>query len=129
MKLVDEAIRLGACKKVARVKDFDSLARLFFTPQGREFCLENDYPSLEQFRGMNLEGYPVYVDTTVVMKNQDVALINSHGELTFDGVDKAYTVLLMHGATANIHASNYAVVLVEGDGARVFTDETAKVLQ
>ena len=49
--------------------------------------------------------------------------------LHFDTIGR-YNVILMHGAEAEIHASNYAVVFVKNAGGKVIThkDHTARVL-
>lgn len=126
--MIEGALKLGACKEIEKAKDLRSMVTLFFSPQGREFCLENNYPELEQFREIgDLDKYNIYVDKDVEVKNKNVALINSHGKLTFNNADKAYLVILMHGATAEIKASNYTVVIIEGNGAVVEKDETAVV--
>lgn len=128
MKIVENALKLGACNKIANIKDIPSLVELFYSPQGREFCIENKYPSLKTFREMDLEEYGIYTDKKVEVENKNVTLVNSYGKLTFNRLDQVYIVVLMHGAKADIYASNYAVVLVEGKGAKITTDLTAKVL-
>lgn len=47
-----KAIKIGACSESGKATDWKSLCWLFFSPQGREFCEENNYPSLDLFRGM-----------------------------------------------------------------------------
>lgn len=131
--IISEAIKLGACQKSSKASDWKSLAWLLFSPQGREFCASHNFPSLEAFRGMpeSISEYGVYVDDVVEAHNADVALIGE-GEsvLRYDGTDKPYKVMLMHGANARIYAANYAVVNVcniSGD-YEVFNDGTATIL-
>ena len=50
--IIKSALSLGACSGSNGVTDWRSLVWLFFSPQGREFCAENDFPSLDMFRGM-----------------------------------------------------------------------------
>ena len=59
-----KAIKIGACSESGKATDWKSLCWLFFSPQGREFCEENNYPSLDLFRGMakNIDSYGIYVD-------------------------------------------------------------------
>ena len=67
MKVADvmkSALELGACNQSGKATDWKSLCWLFFTPQGREFCEENNFPSLDIFRSMkrHVSSYGVYVD-------------------------------------------------------------------
>ena len=130
--ILKEAGKLGACTQSAKASDWKSLCWLFFSPQGREFCKANNYPSLEVFRGAKakLAENKVYVEDNVTIINENVALIKSTGEITYHGVDKAYTVILMHGANALIKAGNYAVVRIENMGGtyNIINDGTARIL-
>ena len=125
--IIEDALKLGACDKVKSATDLESLVELFFSPQGREFCLKNNFPSLETFRGIDAEKYGVFTEKDVYLKNQNVALINCTGKLIFNKTD-GYKVILMHGSKVEIEVSNYAVVLIEGEGAIVKKDKTSKVL-
>lgn len=131
--VISEALKLGACQKSSKASDWKSLAWLLFSPQGREFCANHNFPSLEAFREMpnTISEYGVHVDDTIEARNADVALIGK-GEsiLRYEGVEKPYKVMLMHGAKAKIYAAKYAVVSVcniSGD-YDVFNDGTATIL-
>lgn len=130
MTLLNTAIKLGACDKVKNIKNKEQLAKLFFSPQGVEFCLEHNFPSLDDFRDLEFDTtkYGVYIDTEVYLENTDVALINSKGKLKFRGTDRYYRVVLMHGSECEIEVSDYAVVRVDGIGAKFINDGTAVVL-
>lgn len=139
MKTVDEIMKSaslsGACSKSNGVSNWKSLVWLFFTPQGREFCEENNFPSLEMFREMSSEvaAYGVYVDAGVVnVRNKKVALIGgTEAELVFTDNTKVHKVILMHGAKARITASNYAVILLVNVGnceVEINKDETVVIL-
>lgn len=132
-EILSKAVGLGACAKSGTATDWRSLCWLFFSPQGREFCREHNYPNIEMFREMkvNVEPYNVFVDERVVAHNESVAIIGeSAAELHYSGTDMAYKVILMHGARAVIHASNYAVVRIENISGEyeVINDGTAKIL-
>lgn len=141
MKTVNDIMNiaslLGACSKSEGVSDWKSLAWLFFTPQGREFCEENNFPTLEQFRGMDskIADYSVLVDAGKVSRGDDdrIALIgNTDAELRFTDNAKVHTVILMHGAKATIIVENYAVVLlvnIGGCDVQIDKDDTAVILK
>ena len=127
----------GACSGSGKVSDWRSLAWLFFSPQGREFCEEKNFPSLSMFQRMkpyNVEQFGVFVDLGRVSRSndKDIALIgDTCGELKFDENKVVHKVMLMHGAKAHIKASNYAVLLIVNVGGCEVTidkDETVIVL-
>ncbi len=131
------ASRFGACSSSGKVSDWRSLAWLFFSPQGREFCEEKNFPSLSMFQRMksyNVEQFGVFVDLGRVLRSndKDIALIgDTCGELKFDENNVVHKVILMHGAKAHIKASNYVVLLIINVGGCEVTiekDETVVVL-
>ena len=127
------ANRLGACRLLHGTENKEELMRLLLTPQGTEFCTKNNFPSMEQlreFRGKKAESMGIYIETDVKLTNPvKVFLAGSKAILHFDTIGR-YNVILMHGAEAEIHASNYAVVFVKNAGGKVIThkDHTAGVL-
>ena len=65
---IDELMRMvaergGACDKAKTVTDWESLARLFFSKQGAEFCFKQRFPSLEIFKALecDLTKFGIYV--------------------------------------------------------------------
>lgn len=134
--VMNSASLLGACGKSNGVSDWKSLVWLFFTPQGREFCEENNFPSLEMFQGMkdHVSEFGVRVDNGEINRVNDacVGLIgNTSGELIFDDNTVVHKVVLMHGAKARIKASHYAVILLVNIGnceVTIDKDETVVIL-
>lgn len=131
--ILSKAVSKGACSNSAKATNWESLTWLFFSPQGREFCKDNNYPTLGMFREIakDVEPYGVYVEKGVEKSNEDVALIGeAESTLHYSGVDKAYKVILMHGAKAVIHASGYAVIRLENISGEyeIINDGTAEVL-
>lgn len=130
--ILNKAKGLGACAQSGKATDWKSLVWLFFSPQGREFCRDNNYPSLEMFRLMkgNIEAYGVHIEEDVKAVNEDKAIIGGTAELTYHGTDKAYKVILMHGGNVRIKIGNYAVVRVENISGsyEIINDGTGKVL-
>lgn len=132
-EVIDNAIALGACNKSGKASDWKSLAWLFFSPQGVEFCKKHNYPSLEAFRRMDgdILSLGVYVDKGCDLINQNVALVGEgQSELHFSDTERPYKVILMHGAKAKIYAGMYAVVKIENISGEyeVFNDGTATVI-
>ena len=130
-----EALALGACDKVVDVTDYKSLANLFFSPQGREFCAKHNYPSLEMFRKIKggAKPYRVFVDAgdIVACNEPNIAIVgNTHARIKIRGVDSLYHIVVMHGATAEIFVEHYAVVEIlniSGGEVAIHNDKTTKV--
>ena len=130
--ILNKAIGLGACSQSSKATDWKSLVWLFFSPQGCEFCKSINYPSLEMFRSMkgNVESFGVHIEENVKAVNEDKAIIGGTAEMTFQGTDKAYKVIIMHGGNVRIKISNYAVVRIENISGyyEIINDGTGKVL-
>ena len=130
--ILNKAIGLGACSQSSKATDWKSLVWLFFSPQGCEFCKSINYPSLEMFRSMkgNVESFGVHIEENVKAVNEDKAIIGGTAELTFQGTDKAYKVIIMHSGNVRIKISNYAVVRIENISGNyeIINDGTGKLL-
>ena len=110
--IIKSALSLGACSGSNGVTDWRSLVWLFFSPQGREFCAENDFPSLDMFRGM-----AGHVDVT---NPGNIAVIgDTDAVITIDDNERVHKVILMHGGKARVVASDYAVILLVNIGGEV----------
>jgi hypothetical protein len=131
----DKALNIGACDKIGKVSDYKSLVNLFFSPQGREFCEQHNYPSLAMFREISnkVKPYRVFVDADriEVYNEPYIALVgDTHAKIKIHGVDCLYHIVLMHGATAEIEVSHYAVVQImniSGGEVAIHNDKTTKV--
>lgn len=136
-EIMESAALLGACSGSEKVSDWKSLVWLFFSPQGREFCEEKNFPELPMFREMKRHGISelgVFVDEGNVCRSndKDIALVgDTCGELKFDENNVVHKIILMHGAKARIKASNYAVLLIVNIGGcevEIDKDKTVVVL-
>ncbi len=136
-EIMKSAALLGACSGSGKVSDWKSLVWLFFSPQGREFCEEKNFPELPMFREMKRHGISelgVFVDEGNVCRSndKDIALVgDTCGELKFDENNVVHKIILMHGAKAQIKASNYAVLLIVNIGGcevEIDKDKTVVVL-
>lgn len=134
--IVKEATRLGACSKSGSVTDWKSLVWLFFSPQGREFCEENNFPNIEMFREMKpyVKDWGVYVDAgNIELKNAPTVGVigDTHAALSYSDNTKVHKLILMHGAKARVTLSHYAVLLLVNIGnceIEIENDGTAKVM-
>lgn len=134
--IMKTASLFGACSKSSGVSDWKSLVWLFFTPQGREFCEQNNFPSLEMFQGMkeHVAEYGVFVDSGEVVRSNDVniGLVGAtSATLTYNDNSVVHKVIVMHGAKARIKASHYAVILLVNVGncdVKIDKDETVVIL-
>lgn len=126
---------LGACSLKGEVDSLESAIRMMFTPQGREFCVKTGFPTLDFLRKHKdeLNAIPgVYIDAGLVRtRDEHEVLVAGDSTVTFyaNKPDDLYKVIAIHGATAHIHASGYAVVtgtIIKGD-IMCKNDGTAKV--
>ena len=136
-EIMKSAALLGACSGSGKVSGWKSLVWLFFSPQGREFCEEKNFPELPMFREMKRHGISelgVFVDEGNVCRSndKDIALVgDTCGELKFDENNVVHKIILMHEAKARIKASNYAVLLIVNIGGcevEIEKDKTVVVL-
>jgi hypothetical protein len=123
--------RIEHCEKITGKETIEQLAALMFTPQGREFCIENNFPYLGDLREIDkkeLEKHNVYVDKNFTCTNVEKVAVfgNSHAVLNYDNVEKSYHVIAMHGAKVKIIASGYSVVFVESKGADIIVEKRDK---
>ena len=137
-EILNEARNLGACDKTAKATSWGSLAWLFFSPQGQEFCEKHQFPTSEIWSEIKAsceaERYDIFINNGKVNVGnaERVAFIGAtEGECTFSLPDKVHTVVLMHGAKAHIKADNYAVVRIIKAAdceVKIEKDNTAKIL-
>lgn len=134
--LIDRARSLGACDRLRAGMTDAELAELLFSPQGREFCAEHDFPKSSIFMGESrsrLMDMGVYVDAGAVSIDgrHDVCLIgHTRARIKADGTESLYHVILLGGASAVVDASGYAVVSVDrscSSRVTVNNDKTAVV--
>lgn len=135
-KIQNAALELGACDKIEKVSGFPSLVRLLFSPQGAEFCEKHNFPDLATLQNIKSEvkKYGVFIDCgeITLRSRQNTCLVgNTHATIKASGVNYAHTIILMHGASATIEASRYAVVKViniSGREVKINKDNTVVAL-
>lgn len=136
------AQELGACNKANDIRSFADVAESLFSPQGREFAIKHDYPTIELWRSAkseysDLSEYEIYVDVQTLTLHLDgmrqhVALIGkTTARINIDAPDALHHIILMHGASVEVNASNYATFTLEADESSEYVlnlDNTAKRL-
>lgn len=132
-KIYEQAKALGVCPMLTGAEDNARLMRLMLTPQGIEFCTENNFPAislLREFRGDMACEMGIYIDTDVELSNHPKLILagSTHAVLHYDDPTKRHQVILMHGATAEITAKSWAVVFIKGDGATCTATDNAMIL-
>lgn len=88
------ALQTGACKKINRIQDF---------------------PAVEVFREnqSNLQGLEIYVDAgDITLKGKEYVCLVGDTKATIEASRPQFThtIILMHGARAQINAKDYAVL-------------------
>lgn len=119
-----KALECGACKLIESADSIADLVALMVTPQGREFCKEHKFPTLEILRQhkKDIADMNVYVDAgTINVLNTDNVIVagDTFAKLWYDKTDKPYHVMVMDVAKAIVNAHNYAVCNVCHIGGEV----------
>lgn len=121
-------------------ENLHQLLDLFLTPKGIEHCTKYNLPTLEVIESIPLEELNSHPRLQVILNGGNctaqpketlvlIGATNCHVEVP-QLQDKTTEIILLHGATLHLTATNYAVVQVtKAEGCEVsFTaDETAKV--
>lgn len=121
----DVAEKLAACDMFKGTEDLQELMRLLTSPQGTEFCIANNFPNLTTFclfRKEHLERFGVYIDAgEITLTNPDMAfLVGRTNAIIHCNTLKRHKVVAMHGASATVMASKWAVVhAVSGAGSNI----------
>lgn len=112
------ARRLRDCEMFSGTEDVAGVARLMATPQGTEFCLSAGFPNiatLRQFKPYKPEQWGIYIDAgTITLRNPGTAILvgRTNATIKCDTCER-HKVVAMHGATATVLASGWAVVATE----------------
>lgn len=126
MKLVEQtiqrAIELGACGKAdASISSLEDIVKLIKSPQGREWVVKNDYPTLQQcrkFKACNTEKLGVYIDAGDLDLVDPVGVIvligDTDARIKYTKTDR-YTILAIRGASAEVQAHGFCVLRIETD--------------
>ena len=115
--MCDMARSLGACSLIDGIKDIEELLDFVFTPQGLEFCKVHEFPTLHvlQQHKNAIAKYGYFVDCGRISRSNDNNIVlagDTVGELSFNDPTCLHKIILMHGASAKINASNYVVVQI-----------------
>lgn len=128
-ELLDGATALGACRKTDGIDTLDKLVALYESPQGREFCAKHNYPSREQWLRIGqhwsdeeLTKRNLFIDNRyahILERNPGYIVLvgaSTKAQIVVAGADEKQTIVALHGATASITASYYAVFEMITDG-------------
>lgn len=123
------AEKLAACNIFKGTEDIAGIARLFTSPQGVEFCLAANFPNLATlrlFKRFNTERYGIYIDAgSITLNNPKTAVLIGQTTATIEcDTCENHTVITMHGATATILASGWAVVRTEAGASTTIIRRT-----
>lgn len=130
------AEKLAVCSMFTGEENLEKLISLMFSTQGIEFLTTFGFPDLPSFRRFIIyhpERFGVFIDSGKIALNgvKSIFMVgNTEASIKCDEA-ALYRIILMHGATAKIEASGYAVVKVEKDNLSdydIVKTEFAKIL-
>lgn len=120
-QIYTQAKLLGACPLFKGTeKTVADIVRLFQTPKGIEFCMNNHFPNMATFRLFKphgVERYGIYIDAgAITLKNPSRAiLIGRTAATVFCDKTERHDIILLHGAKAIVQASKWAVARVQSE--------------
>lgn len=125
--IYEQAKAIGACDYfTGKERTLEDIVTLLKSNKGREFCMQNRFPSLATFRlfkPFEPEKLGVYIDRGVVTLHnpKNIVLVGrTTAVISYDSNKELHKVMVMQGASAVINAAGWSVVRAEGvQGARI----------
>jgi len=119
-ELKKDGINKGLCRlwqmKLKSGLDIEALSKLFI--QGIDFCISEDYPTIDylrtHFKG-RCEPYGIYIDDTIqgLTNIPDIALNGScKADLNYTGYSVS-RIYIRHQSEANINVSGHAILTID----------------
>lgn len=126
----DVAQKLAVCKMFKGTEDLAEIAQLFTSPQGMEFCLATGFPNLATlrlFKSFKPQRFGVYLDAgQITLHNPERAILIGRTNATIHCDTCArHEVVAMHGATATVLASKWAVVRTQSAKGATITNRAS----
>lgn len=128
-----QAKHYNACAKVEELSGWKEAVSTLLSPQGREFAVKTQYPSLDVWRDMiDLSKEGVYLDRKGVVATDynNIFVGDTTAVVVADKNEQIYHIMAYHGATVVVYARKYSVVNITEIGdvnVNVVTDGTSKV--
>lgn len=116
--IYEQAKQLNCCALFKGTEDLESIVRLFTSPQGIEFCLNNHFPNTATFRlfkPFNVERFGIYIDAgDISLYNPKRAVIigRTIANIRCD-TNERHEVVVLHGGKAVVSATKWAVVFTK----------------
>lgn len=129
-QIYTQAKQLNACALFKGTEDLEGIVRLFASPQGLEFCMNNHFPNtatLRLFKPFGVERYGIYIDAgSITLKNPERAILIGRTSATVDcDTNVRHEVVILHGAKALVNASKWAVVFTKVEAGCVCLKNTS----
>lgn len=137
--IITKAKRKGACELINQSTCLKDLYKLLLTPQGREFCQGKNFPGYGLWRLIkrhsDLRMFNIFIDEgRVNITNSHKASIIGKTDATMNcyGCNKRFFIMVQHGASLRINASDYAVIIIlkigKGNKITINKDNTVRIL-
>mgnify|MGYP000845829142 CR=1 FL=1 len=114
-RIYEQAKLLGVCTLfTGKERTLEDIVRLFVTPQGIEFCINNHFPNMATlclFKSYKVERFGIYIDAgTIELHNPSRAILIGRTSATVKcDTLEMHDIILLHGAKAIVNASGWAV--------------------
>jgi hypothetical protein len=135
--LMDEYHAAPNCDGIKGTESVEELIAFMFKGGGMKYCVDRKFPSLEMWRAYakttDLTKFGVYVDAGKirVANRRKVVIVGKTRAMLHYDQNISHKVLAMHGATANITAEKWGLVIVRASDdckIRQTLKDNAKIL-
>jgi len=129
-QIYTQAKQLNCCDLFKGTEDLQAIIRLFSSPQGIEFCMNNHFPNTSTFRlfkPYNVERHGIYIDAgNITLSNPERAILIGRTCATIDcDTNVRHEVIVLHGAKALVNASKWAVVFTKVEQGSICIKNTS----
>lgn len=136
-EIIQSALRLGACGKINRRMTEKELARLLYSPQGREFCVTKDFPKVDDmniFLGKVLKFHNIHIREKKVVNivTRDACFLDSNTAVKIVDNRFLHHIIALDHSHLHVFAKKYAVVCLDvskSSKVEIFIDSTVRVFQ
>lgn len=116
--ITQTALELGACDMIRDVRSEDELLQVLFTPQGREFCKLNRFPSIQMIDQLQPHKTMLRLQDPCPHELHNPYRLAVVGKLSlplsisYTKRNRLFRLILMHGAEVTLHLAPYCSVQI-----------------
>ena len=133
--ITESAKALGACRLLREGMSYRDLSGLLFSPQGREFCAEKDFPGRADLKGISeecLERHGIYSGVTGsrIKVSKDACFIKSYCSAEIEDSSVLHRIVALDNSEIKLLVEDYAVLdlnVSESSKAEVYKTKNSQI--